>query len=56
MRHTTINAVDHRGKHVYFIKKQGQGFKLPFSLLKIESINAMIHGIKMDTRQNAKEN
>lgn len=32
MRHTTINLVDHRGKHLYFIKKQGQGFKLPFSL------------------------
>jgi thiamine kinase-like enzyme len=32
MRHTTINAVDNRGKHLYFIKKQGQGFKLPFSL------------------------
>jgi thiamine kinase-like enzyme len=32
MRHTTINAVDHCGKHLYFIKKQGQGVKLPFSL------------------------
>jgi thiamine kinase-like enzyme len=32
MRHTTINAVDNRGKHLYFIKKEGQGFKLPFSL------------------------
>jgi hypothetical protein len=32
MRHITINLVDHYGKHLYFIKKQGPGFNFPAPL------------------------
>jgi thiamine kinase-like enzyme len=32
MRHITINLVDHYGKHLYFIKKQGPGFNFPVPL------------------------